>query len=259
MMPTTLAARALALWAVIVCVTPAALPSGSTAERHPRRGDRHRAPLLGVPPPPSSLLAVPPSPLWIRGGAEAVASKKKKAHAKAFKDAELATSAKEKAQERRYEGERIAIGARSGGASLVESLVHKVAKLLRGVARLFGASLRDDEPSVAVGAAPAAHGRGRGGREHATSASASAPAKSAKSAKKAKGDAMLASHLGNTRHKGSMQRIVKEVAARAVRLRAHKNHCRAIVRVRGGRGGLGRGASRDRSRVGGRRRRSTTP
>ena len=122
----------------------------------------------------------------VRGGAQesaASAASKKKEHKKLFENAERAQA--ERQTGKLKSGSKIELGARSGGSHFLGFLWASTTKVLRGIARLFGFSVR-----------------------------AATKPKKAEAAKGASG--ALKAHLESAPAKGSTQRIVKEVrAARA--------------------------------------------
>ena len=142
----------------------------------------------------------------VRGGAQesaASAASKKKEHKKLFENAERAQA--ERQTGKLKSGSKIELGARSGGSHFLGFLWASTTKVLRGIARLFGFSVR-----------------------------AATKPKKAEAAKGASGS--LKAHLESAPAKGSTQRIVKEVraGARALRaktlrrpaLRRHTSHAR---------------------------------
>ena len=121
----------------------------------------------------------------VRGGAQDASSSasKKKEHKKLFENAERAQA--ERQTGKLKSGSKIELGARSGGSHFLGFLWASTTKVLRGIARLFGFSVR-----------------------------AATKPKKAEAAKGASG--ALKAHLESAPAKGSTQRIVKEVrAARA--------------------------------------------
>ena len=143
----------------------------------------------------------------VRGGAQesaASAASKKKEHKKLFENAERAQA--ERQTGKLKSGSKIELGARSGGSHFLGFLWASTTKVLRGIARLFGFSVR-----------------------------AATKPKKAEAAKGASGS--LKAHLESAPAKGSTQRIVKEVraGARAARsrrpaLRRHTSHAAAQLR-----------------------------
>ena len=120
----------------------------------------------------------------VRGGAQDASSSasKKKEHKKLFENAERAQA--ERQTGKLKSGSKIELGARSGGSHFLGFLWASTTKVLRGIARLFGFSVR-----------------------------AATKPKKAEAAKGASGS--LKAHLESAPAKGSTQRIVKEVRAGA--------------------------------------------